>query len=502
MAISEEAQPAAQGFLEESLANSTKTERTVSANTKSEEALQNEMQAVTAEIDMSDPRTYTSKFVAPKKSAGGAQFADVESVAAIVRNSELEDPAKFVTPSDMRAQFGTSKPGRSVENTSEYLERSTGFTLSPQAVRFRSHDAIDGHYAMFVRGSESIERIAYGQVSGKDRMIFEPVKGKEFNWQQLNQFGRRVIAAHRLERLGAQTAETIKLASTPEEEALTAVKNALLINPPDERGGITRVNNIECVAAVLRNNLFCGELKPFENVLDVQREFGNSLIARRLSGDQARLFSKSYLEMASGAKLDAASPFYQSEAEPGHYALFFDTQSKLPQVAYGHVAEDGTRYIYYPRTDKQLPLESMHNSNLETFRVDPAAKVPPTAAAETSAHLTAEQIASGKHTMPLDTGTNIDFAGTVTHLLRFRSGKSNAVLQNFILQSEAGNELRIVHNVSGTGLIPLQKGDQISIRGQYAVNHSGQGILHWTHKSGPESNGVYGWVQLGDKRYW
>ena len=478
-------------------------EERVTAKALSAEQALGEATNLSEPIDMADPRSYASQFAVLRKASSSSRYGDVEALAAIVRNSMSADPGQFQTPLALRQVFGAPPLQRSVESASDYLERVTGMRLSPQAVRFRNHDAADGHYAMFVKSDDGVERVAYGRVLRRERLIFEPVKGKEFNWQQLNQFGRRVVAAHRLEPVAAETAESLSVSDSFLALQSASSRRSSLINPPDARGGVTRVNCIECVSTLLRNKLFGNAANGFENVLDVQARFGDSRLARTMTSDQARLFGQSYLEMASGARLEPSRPFTEAGLEPGHYALFFDTESKLPQVAYGEVFDQGGRYVYYPRTNKTLPVDFLNDRNLATFKVTPELTSAPDAAVETAANLSPEQLQGGKYRLPVERGTNVDFEGTVVRLMRFRAGKSSAVHQNFMLEAETGTQLRIVHNISSSsGIVPLQRGSHVSVRGQYAVNDYGQGLLHWTHKSGPNSDGLYGWVQVDGKRYW
>ena len=249
-----------------------------------------------------------------------------------------------------------------------------------------------------------------------------------------------MISAHKLEPIGVDIQERTKQF---DPEAASR-----LINPPDDKGGITRINAIESVAAVLRNKIFRTGVNGFENAFDVAQKFGDTKIARGLAPEQSRLMGKMYLEMTTGAHLDRFVSITETNLQPGHYALFFDTESKLPQVAYGRVFEDGSRYAYYPRTNKQLPVDSLKERNLDTYRVIPSGTSPQLPTADTFTKASPEELEAAKAAAPFQEGAMVDFRGTVSRLMRFRHGKSEAIHQNFMVDSDDGTRLRVVHNSS------------------------------------------------------
>ena len=123
-------------------------------------------------LDRADART----FVGLMGSGTKEKVGPLETIAAIVRNGTASDATRFENAGDVRNLFGPAS-WRKVENASAYLETATSMRLTPQAVRFRSHDAAQGHYALFVAGKEGVERLAYGRILPTgERFIFRSYK--------------------------------------------------------------------------------------------------------------------------------------------------------------------------------------------------------------------------------------------------------------------------------------------------------------------------------------
>jgi hypothetical protein len=452
--------------------------------------------AETTKFNLADPRTYSARFTSPTEPDQKRIYSSVEAIAAIVRNSTRTDAKLFETPVDVQNLFGrVNLHAPKIERTAEYLQKATGLEMTPQAVRFRDHNAVPGHYVMFVKGYDGIDRIAYGRVQGpRDSYIFEPLKGKEFSWQQLSQFNRRVIAAHRLDLPGTNavgTATSIELARAQPKPPLAPN----LINPPDERGGISRLTGFQGVAAMLRNDI--RKDAGFENALDVERAFGDTKLARTLEPAEARIFGRHYIQMASGTQLGRPVPFTDALERPGQYAVFFDGYSKLPQSALLRVTPNGAKELYYPRFDRVIKPEDIRDRNPIAYLATAKTPLPDKSSMDFSTLTDAKLI-------PLEHATRNEIDASVFRLLPFHA-RNNQLKQNFIIETEGGHKMRVVHNTSdGSGLVPLEVGSKITLNGEYVVDPAGYGVFHWTHRGGMDEFGNFagGWIRLDGKRYW
>ena len=57
--------------------------------------------------------------------------------------------------------------------------------------------------------------------------------------------------------------------------------------------------------------------------------------------------------------------------------------------------------------------------------------------------------------------------------------------------------LRVENNTTITGVIPLSKGEAVSLQGQYECN---DGVIHWTHHD-PRGHHIGGFIEAGGKIY-
>ncbi len=71
--------------------------------------------------------------------------------------------------------------------------------------------------------------------------------------------------------------------------------------------------------------------------------------------------------------------------------------------------------------------------------------------------------------------------------------------QRFILELASGHTVLVAHNIDLAPRVPLAKGDQVSIHGQFEWNDRG-GVLHWTHQD-PSGRHEGGWIKHQGKRY-
>jgi len=71
--------------------------------------------------------------------------------------------------------------------------------------------------------------------------------------------------------------------------------------------------------------------------------------------------------------------------------------------------------------------------------------------------------------------------------------------QRFILELESGHTVMVAHNIDLVDRIPVNKGDNISLRGRYEWNDRG-GVIHWTHHD-PEGRIQGGWIKHQNESY-
>jgi hypothetical protein len=94
-------------------------------------------------------------------------------------------------------------------------------------------------------------------------------------------------------------------------------------------------------------------------------------------------------------------------------------------------------------------------------------------------------------------GETVTVQGRVDRLLADDDDGSRH--QRFIVRLPSGHTLLVAHNIDLAPPVPLEVGDQVSIRGQYEWNDRG-GILHWTHHD-PDGDRPGGWIELRGNRY-
>jgi hypothetical protein len=71
--------------------------------------------------------------------------------------------------------------------------------------------------------------------------------------------------------------------------------------------------------------------------------------------------------------------------------------------------------------------------------------------------------------------------------------------QKFLMELAGGHTLLVSHNIDLAPRVPLDRGDEVEIRGQYEWNDRG-GVLHWTHHD-PRGRRPGGWIRHGGKAY-
>lgn len=71
--------------------------------------------------------------------------------------------------------------------------------------------------------------------------------------------------------------------------------------------------------------------------------------------------------------------------------------------------------------------------------------------------------------------------------------------QRFLVRLSSGHTVLVAHNIDLAPRVPLQKGDEVRIRGQYEWNERG-GVLHWTHHD-PDGRRAGGSIEFGGQTY-
>lgn len=70
--------------------------------------------------------------------------------------------------------------------------------------------------------------------------------------------------------------------------------------------------------------------------------------------------------------------------------------------------------------------------------------------------------------------------------------------QKFIVRIDRKLTVLVSHNIDLAPRVPLDRGDEVSFRGEYVWNQKG-GLVHWTHHDPKGGRG--GWIRLGDEVY-
>ena len=95
----------------------------------------------------------------------------------------------------------------------------------------------------------------------------------------------------------------------------------------------------------------------------------------------------------------------------------------------------------------------------------------------------------------------VQLQGTVVRVLGVRSGRSGAH-EGFVLAAQSPSSrslpgIRVEDNVDITGYIPMRRGDQLELQGQYECN---DGVVHWTHRD-PAGRHASGHITVNGRTY-
>lgn len=71
--------------------------------------------------------------------------------------------------------------------------------------------------------------------------------------------------------------------------------------------------------------------------------------------------------------------------------------------------------------------------------------------------------------------------------------------QRFILALPSGHTVLVAHNIDLARRVPLGRGDQLEVKGEYEWNDRG-GVLHWTHHD-PQRRHEGGWIKHEGETY-
>ncbi len=91
----------------------------------------------------------------------------------------------------------------------------------------------------------------------------------------------------------------------------------------------------------------------------------------------------------------------------------------------------------------------------------------------------------------------VEGSGVVEAVLR--DDNEGARHQKFIVRLSKEQTVLISHNIDIARRVPVDKGDEVSFRGEYIWNTKG-GIVHWTHHD-PGGRRAGGWIRIGSSRY-
>jgi hypothetical protein len=71
--------------------------------------------------------------------------------------------------------------------------------------------------------------------------------------------------------------------------------------------------------------------------------------------------------------------------------------------------------------------------------------------------------------------------------------------QRFLVRLSGGTTILVSHNIDLAPRVPIEKGDAVSVRGEYIWNEKG-GLVHWTHRD-PRGRRQGGWIMYRGRRY-
>jgi hypothetical protein len=94
-------------------------------------------------------------------------------------------------------------------------------------------------------------------------------------------------------------------------------------------------------------------------------------------------------------------------------------------------------------------------------------------------------------------GVLVRSEGRVQRLLA--DDEEGARHQRFVLELRSGHTVLVSHNIDLAPRVPLERGDQIEVQGDYEWNERG-GVVHWTHHD-PRGERKGGWIRHEGRDY-
>jgi len=91
----------------------------------------------------------------------------------------------------------------------------------------------------------------------------------------------------------------------------------------------------------------------------------------------------------------------------------------------------------------------------------------------------------------------VEEAGTVVALLA--DDLEGSRHQRFLVLLANGSTILVSHNIDIAPRVPVEKGEEVRLRGEYVWNEKG-GLVHWTHHD-PKGRISGGWVEHRGRQY-
>lgn len=91
----------------------------------------------------------------------------------------------------------------------------------------------------------------------------------------------------------------------------------------------------------------------------------------------------------------------------------------------------------------------------------------------------------------------VEVPGKVVHILPDDNEGSRH--QRFILELSNEQTVLVAHNIDLAPYVPLEKYDEVTVKGEYEYNEKG-GVVHWTHHD-PKGWHEGGWIRHAGKTY-
>lgn len=91
----------------------------------------------------------------------------------------------------------------------------------------------------------------------------------------------------------------------------------------------------------------------------------------------------------------------------------------------------------------------------------------------------------------------VEDAGTVVALLA--DDLEGSRHQRFLVLLANGSTILVSHNIDIAPRVPVEKGEEVRLRGEYVWNEKG-GLVHWTHHD-PKGRISGGWVEHRGRQY-